>query len=125
MSRSAESEVDVSDRIESAILSARAVAATPEAQELARRTGGKHGTWTREDEANLRAGFMMIWNENRRQHDRLDLPSMKAARTAASPPARPGGRPSPERSREPAQPARGARAPEPQASARASGGSRA
>lgn len=43
-------------RIERAILEARKIAATEEAKALARRAGGKHGTWSREDEERLRRG---------------------------------------------------------------------
>lgn len=43
-------------RIETGIRETRRVAKSPEARELARRTGGKHGTWTREDEDRLRKG---------------------------------------------------------------------
>jgi len=49
-------------KIEAAIVAARAVAATPEARALARRTGGKFGVWTAEDEARLRRGEIAIPN---------------------------------------------------------------
>lgn len=47
------------ERVERAIVAARAVAATPEAAELQRRTGGKHGAWTAEDERRLREGVIV------------------------------------------------------------------
>jgi hypothetical protein len=45
-------------RVGQAITAARAVAATPEAKELQRRSKGKHGGWTAEDEARLRQGMI-------------------------------------------------------------------
>ena len=42
------------ERIEAAIVAARKVAASPEANECARRTRGKHGQWSAEDERRLR-----------------------------------------------------------------------
>lgn len=42
------------ERIEAAIIAARKVAASPEANECARRTRGKHGQWSAEDERRLR-----------------------------------------------------------------------
>lgn len=46
-------------RVEAAIVAARAVAATPEAKELHRRSKGKHGAWTAEDERRLREGAIV------------------------------------------------------------------
>ena len=56
----AERDADrAAERIETAIKAARAVAATPEAHELHRRSKGKHGAWTAEDERRLRDGVIV------------------------------------------------------------------
>jgi hypothetical protein len=66
--------------LEDVIAEARRVAASEGARELARKSGGRQGTWTAQDEANLRAGFMMIWNEHRSRYERLDVPVRREAR---------------------------------------------
>lgn len=55
----AERDADrAAERIETAIKAARAVAATPEAKELHRRSKGKSGSWTAADEQRLRDGVI-------------------------------------------------------------------
>ena len=48
------------ERIEAAIVAARQVAASPEAKDLRRRSNGKAGVWTAEDEARLRRGEIAV-----------------------------------------------------------------
>lgn len=62
------------DRIEDAILAARAVAATDGAKDLRKASDGTAGTWDATDEARLREGWMRVWNPNARRYERLDVP---------------------------------------------------
>lgn len=61
-------------RTEHAILEARKVVASKGAEELRRASGGRRGSWTREDEEALRAGYLKIWNERTSRFERFDLP---------------------------------------------------
>ncbi len=67
--------------IEDAIKAARAVAVTKEAEQLRNRSKGTNGTWTHEDERNLRAGFLRIWNPNARSYERLNIRSGSGLRS--------------------------------------------
>jgi len=51
-------------RVEAAIVAARAVAASPEAKDPARRSNGMRGTWTKADEERLRRGEIVITNDH-------------------------------------------------------------
>lgn len=61
------------ERIEAAIVAARAVAASPGAEELRKRSEGTAGTWTKDDESRLRAGWIQVWNPHLKRYDRLDI----------------------------------------------------
>ena len=67
--------------IDDAIIAARAVAATPGARELRERSRGTAGTWTEQDERDLRAGFLCIWNPHRRAYEKLLVPVRLESRT--------------------------------------------
>ncbi len=62
------------ERTEAAILAARAVAASPGAETLRKHSRGAQGVWTAQDEANLRAGFVMVWNDRTARLERLNVP---------------------------------------------------
>ncbi len=60
--------------IDDAIVAARAVATTTGALELRSRSRGTAGSWSEQDERDLRAGFLRIWNPHRRAYERLAVP---------------------------------------------------